>query len=51
VLLAPAVDDEDEEEAGEDVAHVAEGVPVVEDEAPRVQALEVEVANVLQFID
>ena len=47
VLLAPAVDGEEKEEAADDVAHVAEGVPIVQDVAPGMEALKVEVADVL----
>jgi hypothetical protein len=46
--LTPPVHNTDEEETTDDIAHVAEGVPVVHDDAPWMQTLEIKVADVLQ---
>jgi hypothetical protein len=45
--LTPSVHNTDEEETTDDIAHVAEGVPVVHDDAPWMQTLEIKVADVL----
>jgi hypothetical protein len=46
--LTPSIHNADEEETTDDIAHVAEGVPVVHDDAPWMQTLEIKVAYVLQ---
>jgi hypothetical protein len=49
VPLAAATHNDDEWDAAEDVPHVAEGVPVVQDEAPGMETLKVEETDVLSL--
>jgi hypothetical protein len=46
--LTPSIHNADEEKTTDDIAHVAEGVPVVHDDAPWMQTLKIKVADVLQ---
>jgi hypothetical protein len=46
--LTPSVHNAEEEETTDDIAHVAEGVPVVHDDAPWMQTLEIKIADVLE---
>jgi hypothetical protein len=45
--LTPPIHNTNEEETTDDVAHVAEGVSVVHDDAPWMQTLEIKITDVL----